>query len=213
MGAAANRLPASVSLLASLALACCPPAVPWRSLGTFHGEWAVPIAIDSSGVAWSWQAGADPSNCTGPQPPLPGHCWPSVHEVKSQPPAPGTQWALVAAGDSWDCGVQTDGAALCWVSAARDPPAFAPPISVASSEGWASVSLSDIEACGAKKGSVGGIWCWEEEGFDPGEAGHLRPPELVAGTNGTSWSSLSVGTYVSCAIAGNGSLWCWGEVG
>lgn len=132
--------------------------------------------------------------------------------------AGGGTWSSVTAGDHSTCGIQTDGALLCWGvsfhgelglgdegSAVHDAPT-----PVASGGTWSRVSTRLWHTCGVQ--TDGTLWCWGLSsagrlGLGSEVPATVDAPALV---DGGGYTAVSVGDTHTCAVQG-GALVCFGE--
>ena len=114
----------------------------------------------------------------------------SRYQLLTQTPAPtGGTFASVSAGYDHSCGVQTDGAVVCW---GVDIFGQAPPTGGA----FVSVSAGRYYTCGVQ--TDGAVVCWGSDSF-----GQATPP-------GGSFASVSAGVFHTCGVQTNEAVVCWG---
>jgi alpha-tubulin suppressor-like RCC1 family protein len=131
-----------------------------------------------------------------------------------EPTVVGGAWTQVTAGETFACGIQTDGSLWCWgddfFGQLADPTTDLQrpsPIRVGDAT-WKSVSAGAVHACGIR--SDDSLWCWGFNGAGQLGAGSLdttsSTPLQVTGT----WTAVGAGNLSTCAIASDGRTYCFG---
>jgi len=130
-----------------------------------------------------------------------------------------TDWLVVQAGDSHNCGVRGDGTLWCWGSNVRGQLGDGTttdrltPVQVASDRRWVSVDAGYYHSCAI--GADASLWCWGDNVF--GQLGdgtqgtgnqRLEPIQIGAEAE---WKHLALGDYHSCAQRADHTIWCWGD--
>jgi alpha-tubulin suppressor-like RCC1 family protein len=147
-------------------------------------------------------------------------CWSLEGTGEATPEAIGADddWTVIAAGTSHDCGVRANGTLWCWGTNARGqlgaPQAVAEasaPRQVGGDEDWASVDVGDAYSCARKQD--GALYCFGDSTFGQvgdGEQGAIFLPRRSGGA-GSTWRSISAGTWHVCGVRSDGTGWCWGR--
>ena len=147
------------------------------------------------------------------------------------PEEPVAEWALVAAGDGFSCGLADDGRAFCWGTRRGGA------LGDGETEGESAVPVrvepdlrSDLRldtlvagrghACGLTR--RGTAWCWGDS--RAGQVGAATPercrdgdgrfvcssrPRVAAGS--LAFASISAGGEHTCGVTGEGLVACWGS--
>lgn len=177
----------------------------WKSVDPGSGH---SCGVRINGTAWCW-GGTNQSGQLGD-----GTTNSSLAPV--QVAGEGT-WQTVKAGQSYSCGVKSDGSAWCWGSnqsgllgTGRGFLYSEVPVQVAGGGTWRSIDTGDGHACGVKQD--GTAWCWGSSGYGQLGVGHTAgnsyAPVQVVG--GGAWQTLVVGSVQSCGVKTDGTGWCWG---
>lgn len=186
-----------------------------HTFSAISAGWASTCALDTAGKAWCWgdnQAGQLGTGDTGGTP-----------QRAPAAVAGDRSFAVISAGWSHTCALDTSAAAWCW-GVDRDPGGggsaltrITPdavtflPVAVPGGHAFATVSAGGFHTCALDTSGSG--WCWgENQNGQLGNAdtaGTDRPePASVAGSH--TLAGVASGGHHSCALDTNGTAWCWG---
>jgi alpha-tubulin suppressor-like RCC1 family protein len=116
-------------------------------------------------------------------------CWgDAAHGATVPPDVPFTK---IAAGGFHNCGIQTDGTALCWGENQDGQSNVVP------GETYRDIAAGRHHTCAVK--SNGSLVCWGE-----GDCDQTQYP------GGNEWVRVYAGEQVSCALDNAGEITCWG---
>jgi alpha-tubulin suppressor-like RCC1 family protein len=125
-------------------------------------------------------------------------------------------WAAISAGIDHTCGVQRDGATLCWGANARGQLGdglgglVLVPVLIDDASAWQSVAAGAMLSCGVRVD--GTLWCWGRNSSGELADGSTRPshqPQQIG--RDRDWATVAPGWDHVCAIKQDQSLWCWGR--
>jgi alpha-tubulin suppressor-like RCC1 family protein len=130
-------------------------------------------------------------------------------------------WTQVSAGASHSCGVDADGRAYCWGSAANGRIGYGGtnatnpwPLRLVSPTGvsWTQISAGTSHSCGVD--TDGRAYCWGagnsgQLGYGSTNATNAWPLRVVSSTQ-ISWTQVSASGSHSCGVDTNGRAYCWG---
>jgi alpha-tubulin suppressor-like RCC1 family protein len=154
--------------------------------------------------------------------------------------AGGLTWAAVSAGDFYDCGVTTAGAAYCWgdngfgqlganSASGTIPVGSMTGVAVAGGLTFARVSAGDVVSCGIT--TSGAAYCWGKNDLGGLGIGTSNGPEdcpvyqvqrdphplhipcshtPVAIMGGLTFSTVSAMASGACGLTTTGAAYCWG---
>ena len=125
--------------------------------------------------------------------------------------AGGIEWAQVAAGWFFSCGLDVSGQAFCWGHLLN--PAFSfgvTPIAVAVGQTFTSITSGFQHSCALD--DTGQAWCWGWNGYGQlGNATSTDSPDVpVAVNGGHSFVRLSAARNSTCGVTAAGLTYCWG---
>ena len=112
------------------------------------------------------------------------------HTSTPRPTPTAGSFVSVSAGESYTCGVWSDGSVACW--GAQGGGAATPPVG-----SFVSVTAGGWHTCGVR--SNGSVACWGDN-----EDGQATP-------SAGPFDSVSVGGWHTCGLRSNGSVACWGD--
>ncbi len=123
-------------------------------------------------------------------------------------------WADIAAGDGFTCGVRAPGTLWCWginnwnqLGDGTTTMRYTP-VQVGSATDWATVSAGHSSACATR--ADGAAWCWGNGPLGAGPNGPYQSSTPVQVASSTRFSTVEVGSSRVCGLAQDGGLWCWG---
>lgn len=119
------------------------------------------------------------------------------------PAAVGIDFAQVAAGRDFSCGLAADGTAYCWDQFPGVP------IATSGTVKLKSLSVRYRHSCGV--GQDGKAYCWGDNTVGQlGRTGgtQFTSPGPVSGD--LTFQSVSVGLAHTCGLTGDGGVYCWG---
>lgn len=130
------------------------------------------------------------------------------------------QYASVAAGTYYTCGIGGSGAGFCWgVSGLGElgdgtPPSLGnthrtTPGPIAGGHAWSMLAASGQVTCGVTTAGAG--YCWGRGNgnrLGNGSTSVTSTPSAIAG--GLAWRGIDVGSTAACGVASDAGVWCWG---
>jgi alpha-tubulin suppressor-like RCC1 family protein len=131
------------------------------------------------------------------------------------PLAGGGAWRQVTGGNSFSCGVQTDGSGWCWglnqahVLGGWVGYLTSVPVPMNGGLSWTSIDTGDGHSCGLVDG--GAAYCWGDGAngkLGNGTNTNSILPTPVSG--GLTFASISVADFHACAVTPEGLAYCWG---
>lgn len=134
--------------------------------------------------------------------------------------AGGHTWAVVEAGETFSCALDTDGAAWCWgrdaswgrLGAGEAVGDVGEPVPVAGGHAFVAIHAGGTHACALTADGV--AWCWGAN--DHGQLGvapdafDSEAPMPVRVDTDLRFSSLRAGNGFTCGITSEARVFCWG---
>lgn len=131
-----------------------------------------------------------------------------------------TTWQQVSAGGGQTCALTTSGAAYCWGAGTSGTLTLPTPLDTSNlpvGTQWRSLSVgASRTVCGITWEGVG--YCWgagssgqRGDGNTSAQDSGPTPIDVSDLPEGTTWSSLSVGSTHACGITTTGTAYCWGS--
>ena len=128
-----------------------------------------------------------------------------------------TTWSTIAAGNHFNCGVQTDASLWCLGQAnsnyqqGADNAVHYVPQKVGNAS-WSQVATGSTHACGVQTDTT--LMCWgNNANGQTGQnltTGNTTTPKVPVSAPATGWAQVSTGSAHSCAVRTDGTLYCWG---
>ncbi len=163
--------------------------------------------LDADGIAWCWGSNSH------------GQLGDSINRDSAVPVPAGvgeTQFASIAAGWNFTCGIGTSGHASCWgensagqlgdgTTTDRDRPA-----PVRSDLAFISIGAGSAHACGVTAQHE--VYCWGRNTngqLGDGTTIDRTTPVRVSGS--VHFASITAGAVHTCAVADDGAAYCWGR--
>lgn len=117
-------------------------------------------------------------------------------------------WIDIDAGDDNTCGIQPDGAAVCWGYEQHGELGTGGAGSGVVSGGhtWKSISSGQTVTCGIRTDDT--LYCWGER-IANGTGSDINTPNPIAG--GYQWKSVTAGDFSACGITSSDVMMCWGS--
>ena len=165
-------------------------------------------AIKTDGTMWAWGANGS------------GQLGQGNTTNRSSPVQIGalTNWSKVSSGGYFhSAAIKTDGTIWTWGSnylaqlGLGDTTARSSPVQVGALTNWSSLAAGKSSVTAIK--TDGTMWSWGWNGYgilgiNAGAVSYSSPVQIGALT---TWSSVSMGSYVCAAIKTDGTMWIWGN--
>ena len=181
------------------------PGTTWSSMsGGYHS-----LATKTDGTLWSWGTNGQ------------GQLGQNTTTNRSSPvQIPGTTWSFIHASLYSSLAIKTDGTLWSWGSNSNgrlglnNTINYSSPVQIPGTN-WKSISSGRSHSLATK--TDGTLWAWGRGAggggggaLGQGESGVLAYRSSPVQIPGTTWSSISGGTYSSLATKTDGTLWSWG---
>ncbi len=166
-------------------------------------------AVDVAGAAWCWGSNEYGQVGSGER---------QVDPVAAPEAvvADGRTWRILAAGQQFVCGLDSEDAGWCWGRADNgrlpgwDAGAWSSlPVRAPALDRAERLSLGTVHGCLVRSGQ---LYCWGNDADDVvGAGGGVYVDPVVVDVSGTRVRQVSAGRAHTCAVTEDGALWCWGR--